>query len=110
MRADLGLKSWQRTRIPDVPVIYIRALAVREDQQGKGIGTDLLIDAMRRCIGIADQKGAVAIVLDVLKDAAFNRGAEFYEGLGFRPLNDPESPTRVLIPMAEVRATLGHKN
>ena len=106
VRADLGPAAWERARVPDVPVIYIRAVAVRSDQQGRGLGTALLIDAMRRCAGIAEQMGAAAIVLDVLRDAHFDRRSAFYAALGFRPLGDPDNPTRVFIPMADVRATI----
>jgi len=107
VRADLGPDKWQRAGVPDIPVIYIRAVAVREDMQGKGLGAALVVDAMRRCLGIANQMGAAAIVLDVLKDDHFDRRFHFYQDLGFNPLNDPQNPTRVFIPMADVRATLG---
>ncbi len=106
VRADLGPKVWSRARVPDVPVIYIRAVAVRKDRQGNGLGTALLIDAMARCAGIADRMGAAAIVLDVLKDDNFERRWRFYETLGFRPLGDPDNLERVFIPMADVRASL----
>ncbi len=75
--------------------------------QGEGLGTALVIDAMKRCIGIADQMGAAAIVLDVLDDTHFDRRWSFYEELGFRPLGDSDNPKRVYIPMVDVRATLG---
>lgn len=107
VRAEFGPKKWQRARVPDVPVIYIRAVAVREDMQGKRLGTALVIDAMTRCLSIADQMGAAAIVLDVLDSNDFNRRWKFYADLGFRPLGDPDNPRRVYIPMADVRATLG---
>lgn len=107
VRSDLGPKAWQRTRVPDVPVIYIRAVAVRHDLQGKGLGTALVIDAMRRCLDIAEQMGAAAIVLDVLEDDHFDRRWRFYQDLGFRALGDPRNPTRVFIPIADVQATLG---
>ena len=107
VRAEFGPKKWQRARVPDVPVIYIRAVAVREDMQGKRLGTALVIDAMERCIGIADQMGAAAIVLDVLDGDHFDRWWRFYADLGFLPLGDPGNPRRVYIPMADVRATLG---
>lgn len=107
VRPDPGPKAWKRARVPDVPVIYIRAVAVHVDRQGQGLGTALLINAMRRCIGIADQMGAAAIVLDVLEDEHFERRWRFYEELGFVPLGDPGNPHRVYIPMADVRATLG---
>lgn len=106
VRANFGPKKWQRAGVPDVPVIYIRAVAVREDLQGKGLGTALLIDAMRRCVGITDQMGAAAVVLDVLQDGHFDRRWKFYADLGFHPLGDPDNKHRVYIPMADVRATL----
>ena len=106
VRADLGPKAWSRARVPDVPVIYIRAVAVREDRQGDGLGTALLVDAMARCADIADRMGAAAIVLDVLKDDHFDRRWRFYETLGFRPLGDPDNPERMFLPMADVRASL----
>lgn len=107
VRADLGPKKWRRAGVPDIPVIYIRVVAVREDMQGKGLGTALVVDAMERCLQIADGMGAAAIVLDVLKDNKFERRWSFYEGLGFQPLGDPDNPVRVFISMANVRATLG---
>lgn len=107
VRANLGPSKWQRAGVPDIPVIYIRAVAVREDTQSKGLGTALLVDAMKRCIEVADQMGAAAIVLDVLEDEHFDRRWKFYAELGFRPLSDPDNPHRVFIPMPDVRATLG---
>ena len=107
VRANPGPKARQRAGVPDIPVIYIRAVAVRTDMQGKGLGTALLVDAMRRSLGIAEDMGAAAIVLDVLDDEHFERRWKFYAELGFRPLDDPDNPNRVFIPMADVRATLG---
>lgn len=107
VRAKFGPKKWERARVPDVPVIYIRAVAVREDMQGRRLGTALVVDAMKRCLGIADQMGAAAIVLDVLDGDHFDRRWKFYADLGFQELRDPENPRRVYIPMTDVRATLG---
>ena len=107
VRADLGPKKWKRAGAPDIPVIYIRAVATREDMQGKGLGTALVIDAMKRCIDISEQMGAAAIVLDVLQDDHFDRRWNFYAELGFQPLGDPDNPHRVFIPMSDVRSTLG---
>ncbi|MFW5834367.1 MAG: GNAT family N-acetyltransferase [Pseudomonadota bacterium] len=107
VRPTLGPKSWQRAGVPDIPVIYLRALAVRQDQQGQGLGTALMIDAMRRCLAISDQIGAAAIVLDVLTDAHVQRRWNFTTNLGFRPLHDPDNPNRAFLPLADARATLG---
>nr|MBA3325273.1 GNAT family N-acetyltransferase [Paracoccaceae bacterium] len=54
-----------------MPVIYIRAVAVREDWQGRGLSAALVVDALRKCVDIADRIGAAAMVLDVLRDAYF---------------------------------------
>lgn len=107
VRSDFGPKAWQRACLPDIPAIYIRAVAVRQDKQGQGLGTALMVDAIARCLRIADQMGAAAIVLDVLEDAQVERRRAFYAGLGFRPLGDPDTPHRVYLPMADARATLG---
>ena len=107
VRSEFGPAKWQRARVPDVPVIYIRAVAVREDMQGKGLGNALVIDAMKRCATISKQMGAAAIVLDVLEDDAFDRRWAFYADLGFEPLGDPDNKHRVFISIADVRATFG---
>lgn len=106
VRAYFGPSKWQRSGVPDIPVIYIRAVAVRLDMQGKGLGTALLLDAMKRSVRITEQMGAAAVVLDVLEDQHFEQRWKFYIDLGFRPLGDPDNPRRVFIPMADVRATL----
>lgn len=107
VRAIDGPTKWQRSGVPDIPVIYIRAVAVRKDIQGKGLGSALLLDAMKRSLAIIEQLGAAAITLDVLEDQHFEQRWKFYIDLGFRPLGDPDNPRRVFMPMADVRATLG---
>lgn len=107
VRAKLGLEQWRRARIQEIPVIYIRAVAVRSDMQGGGIGTALVVDAMKRCLSIAENMGVAAIVLDVLDDDHFARRWKFYTDLGFSPLGDSANPHRVFIPIADVKATLG---
>jgi len=106
VRADPGPKAWSRARVPDVPAIYMRAVAVDEKWQGRGLGTALVVDALRRCAVIAEQMGAAAVVLDVLRDANFERRWSFYESLGFRALGDPDNETRMFISLLDVRASL----
>ena len=64
--AEIGLKEWRRSSVPEIPVIFIRALGVHEEIQGMGIGKALIADAIERCIRISEQMGAFAIVLDVI--------------------------------------------
>ena len=107
VRADSGPERWRRARMPDVPLIHIRVVAVREDRQGKGIGAALVVDALRKCLAISDRMGAAAVVLDAPRDDRFERRWAFYERLGFRALDAPDNPGRAFISMADVRATLG---
>jgi len=95
VRVDLGPRKLRCTGVPDLPVIYIRLVAVHMDMQGKGLGTALMVDAMRRCLGITDQMGAMAIVLDALRDNHLERRWNFYRKLGFHPPGDPLNPERV---------------
>lgn len=108
VRAGSGPKKWDQGRvgIPDIPVIYIRAVAVHKDLQGQGYGTALVVDAMRRCLEVSEKMGAAAIVLEVLEDDHFDRRWKFYEELGFQPLNDPDNPHRVYMPMADMKDSL----
>ena len=106
VRPILGPKKWQRAKVPDIPVIYVRAVAVREDWQGNGVGTALVVHAMKRCLDISELMGAAAIVLDVLDGEKFEQRWKFYAELGFQTLGDPDNPRRVFIPMADVRRTL----
>jgi len=106
IRADLGPKTWTRARIPDIPAIYVRAVAVDETEQGRGLGTALVVDALKRSSLIADKVGAAAVFLDVLMDTNFERRWTFYKKLGCQPLNDPDNPTRMFKTLADIRITL----
>ena len=106
VRRGLGPVKWTRLGTPELPVIYLRAVAVRSDCQGQGLGTALVVDALRKCLEITERIGAVAVVLDVLKDERFETRRTFYARLGFRPLDDPDNPTRMFLPVPDLRATL----
>lgn len=91
---------------PTIPATYIKAIAVHREWQGKGIGRALMVHGLRQATEISEKVGSMAIVLDVLRDEAFERRFEFYKGLGFRLMNDPENVDRVYITVADIRATL----
>ncbi|MEL7429139.1 MAG: GNAT family N-acetyltransferase [Pseudomonadota bacterium] len=91
---------------PTIPATYMKAVAVHKEWQGKGIGRALMVHGLRQATEISEKVGSRAIVLDVLHDEAFDRRFEFYKGLGFRPMNDPENVDRVYITIEDIRATL----
>jgi len=70
----------------DVPVVLLGRLAVDCSVQGMGLGSLLLIDALRRAQHLAEHVGVRAVEVDAIDDAA----QQFYMKFGFVPLlNDP---------------------
>lgn len=69
-----------------IPAINLIALAIEHSSQNRGIGGALIGDALARAMGISQQIGAAAVILDVLQDAHHAKRTAFYAGLGFRDL------------------------
>lgn len=68
----------------DVPVILLGRLAVDQTMQGKGLGSFLLIDALRRALQVAREIGIRAVEVDAADDGA----RAFYLKYDFVPLLD----------------------
>lgn len=85
-----------------VPLLLIGRLAVDVDFQGKGLGADLLRDALLRCIAAAEIVGARAIVTQAIDDQA----AAFYKRHGFHA--SPLGERVLLLPLETVRAALAN--
>ncbi|MCE2494177.1 MAG: GNAT family N-acetyltransferase [Alphaproteobacteria bacterium] len=80
-------------------------IAVDRSWQGKGLGSDLAIDALSRARSVAGEVGLKLVVLDVIEDGgkeAFMRRMEFYRRLGFRSFKD--RPERMFITIDTIRA------
>ena len=70
-----------RRNMPDpIPVMVLGRLAVHLDWRKKGLGRDLLADAIRRTLQVADIAGIRAFVVHALSDKA----KRFYERFGFQ--------------------------
>ena len=65
-------------------MILIGRLAVDRSVQGQGLGSYLLVDALRRVLRIAEDVGVRAVEVDAIDDAA----REFYLKYGFDSLKD----------------------
>jgi GNAT superfamily N-acetyltransferase len=88
---------------PDpIPVIILARLGVDARDQGRGLGQDLLSDAMRRSLQAARIIGARALLIHALDADA----ARFYEGVGMKRLKPPDEMT-FFVSMKEMRAGLG---
>jgi GNAT superfamily N-acetyltransferase len=81
----------------DVPVVLLGRLAVDRSAQGCGLGSLLMIDALRRIELLAEQVGIRTVEVDAIDDAARN----FYLKFGFVPLLD--DPHHLFLPMSALR-------
>lgn len=79
-----GAPSRLRRGQPDpVPVLLLAKLALNREEQGTGLGADLLRDALIRSVAGARQYGARAVIVDAVDD----RAASFYRHHGFLPFH-----------------------
>jgi predicted N-acetyltransferase YhbS len=112
-------------KLPPLPAVLLARLALDVDLQGRGLGAQLLVDAVERAaVGLAGAVGAQkfaevpsakerpagvaptrsmppgAVVVDALDGAA----ASFYSHFGFRPV--PGDAYRLYLSLAEVAVSL----
>jgi GNAT superfamily N-acetyltransferase len=98
--------SKRMPRYPAIPAIYLSMIAVDATVQNRGLGTYLLADAFKICVGVADRVGSYFIVLDALNDDA----ARMYRRHGFHDVPAPAHERRMLIRMAAVRKSMAPAN
>lgn len=90
-----------KRNMPDpVPVILIGRLAIDSRYQGRGIGTDLLRDAVLRTLRAAEIAGIRAILVNAISASA----TRFYERHGF--ISSPVHPQTLMITVAEAARIL----
>lgn len=90
----------KRNSVDPIPVIALGRLAVDVRHQGKGLGADLLRDAILRSIRIAGEVGVRALLVHALDDKA----AAFYRRFDF--LASPISDRTLMLPIDAARALL----
>jgi GNAT superfamily N-acetyltransferase len=81
-----------------VPLLLIGRLAIDRSLQGAGVGTALLVHAVRRCLAAAEIAGARGIVAHAIDDEA----ARFYQRQGF--LHSPLAERAMLLPIEAAQA------
>jgi GNAT superfamily N-acetyltransferase len=87
--------------MPDpVPVILIGRLAIDSQFQGRGIGADLLRDAVLRTLQVAELAGVRALLVSAISENA----KRFYEKFGF--ISSPADPQSLMITVAEAARVL----
>ncbi len=80
-------------KYPMLPGVLLGRLAVDERYKGNGLGSFLLVDALRRSIAVSKQIGIVAVIVEAKNEAAI----KFYSHFGF--LIFPENKFRLFIPL-----------
>ena len=106
MAAEVGHAAASRLFAPatsgnfPIPVRLIARLAVDRSWQGRGLGRDLLRDAMQRALAASEQIGIRAVVVDAMDEEA----ASFYVRRGFEPSTD--DGLTLMVPLAAVRSQL----
>jgi predicted N-acetyltransferase YhbS len=80
-----------------ISICLLARLAIDNAWQGRGIGSDLLRDALRRAVGAADQIGIRAVLVDAIDGNAAN----FYRRYGFEPATD--DGLTLMVPVETIR-------
>lgn len=83
-----------------IPVGRLGRLAIDSSIQGKGLGGQLLIDALQRIVEAAREVAAYAVVVD----AKNNQAKIFYEHYGFIPYQD--EPMSLFLPLSTFQSLL----
>lgn len=63
----------------NLPTILLGRLAVDKNEKGKGYGSILLMDALKKCMDISDSLGVLAVIVDPYDEKAVS----FYKKYGF---------------------------
>lgn len=82
-----------------IPVVILARLAVATSDQGRGIGAELLRDAIRRTLAIAEQTGIRAMLTHPIDTEA----AAFYTRFGFMPSPLSAGPAQLLLLLKNAR-------
>jgi GNAT superfamily N-acetyltransferase len=84
----------------EVPLMLLGRLAVDHAFQGRGLGSALLLDALRRCAAVSAIAGARGVITHAIDEQA----AGFYARHGFMAAQ-PLGERTMLIPIEVLRAT-----
>jgi len=81
----------------NVPGYLLARLALDKTRHGQGLGTQLLVDAIKRMVEASERYGGRLIVVDAADQAAF----AFYRRHDFIPIKD--NPSRLVLKISTAR-------
>jgi len=94
-------RSIRTGRPPDpIPCLLVGQLAVDRRWAGRGVGTALVNDALRRCVAGADIVAGRAVIVRAIDEEA----EAFWQGWGFIPARD--NPSMLMRSIDDIRAWL----
>ncbi len=76
--------------------------ALRVGWGRKGLGADLIRDALQKVVSTSQTVGIHAVIVDAKSDSLKN----YYEKLGFRSIGDDEDPLRLFLLTGDIAKTL----
>jgi GNAT superfamily N-acetyltransferase len=85
----------------NVPLLLVGRLAVDRQWQGRGIGSALLADALRRCLAASEIAGVRGVIAHAIDELA----AGFYQRHGF--IHCPLGDRVMLMPIETLRSLVG---
>ncbi len=97
-RVALPTAKLRRGMPEQVPLLLIGRFAIDRAFHGIGLGTELLSDALRRCLAASEIAGARGVIAHAIDDDA----AGFYQRHGF--LHSPLGERVMLMPIETLRA------
>jgi GNAT superfamily N-acetyltransferase len=97
-RAALPTAKLRRGMPEQVPFLLLARLAVDRNFQGVGLGTELLSDALRRCLSASEIAGIRGVIAHAIDEDA----VQFYQHNGF--VLSPLGNRVMLMPIEAVRA------
>lgn len=100
-RRILPTAKLRRGSPEQVPLLLIGRLAVDAGWRGRGLGSALLADALKRCLAASEIAGARGVIAHAIDETA----AGFYEAHGF--VRSPLGERTMLMPIETVRALVG---
>lgn len=84
-------------KYPDLPATLLGRLAVSDKHRGRGLGSFLLVDALKRSFDQTQQIASVAVIVDAKNEAALS----FYRKFDFVPF--PNHPNRLFLMMGTIQ-------
>ena len=100
-RNALASAKLRRGMPEQMPLLLIGRLADDAQWQGRGLGSALLADALRRCLAASEIAGVRGVVAHAIDEAAVG----FYERHGF--IRSPLGERVMLMPIETVRSLIG---